>query len=435
MTASRPHPSLSTCVAEAPWLRAAALSLAVAYVAGCSAQPAQEPAGDSSAEGTDTGVVATTDTGPGDDNTDGSSSSSSSSSSTTQGTTDDGTEGGALADGIRITAIEANQGVGVPIAAGTEWIGAEDRNARLMRDRGTLIRVEYEVDDDWVAIDVEAVLELDNGGEVSERRRTLSVAGDSVSDDLASQFSFWLEPEDVVPGLQFRVRLEDPSGDGVTANDEAVSPSALSQVGFEDVTSELAVVFATMEVDGCAAPVLDDALLEHLTTSLFELNPLQTLDVEVRAEPIVVPDGARTCFDAVAAAGEARAADAVPDSTLFVALYDPECVPDCLGCLSLGIGGRALIAPATAGAMEATEEAVEHCTGLALGRRHVLCNGDEGGSDPAYPYRGGDIGVYGYARSTDTLYPPTTKSYLSFCAPAWVSDYGWNQTFDLLQGG
>ena len=40
-----------------------------------------------------------------------------------------------LARGITITAVEANPGVGIPIALGADWVGPAERNARIPRDR------------------------------------------------------------------------------------------------------------------------------------------------------------------------------------------------------------------------------------------------------------------------------------------------------------
>ena len=53
------------------------------------------------------------------------------------------------AKGIRLTRVLANQGVGIPIFQGGQWVPLAERNARLIEDRQTLIWGVWEVDEKW----------------------------------------------------------------------------------------------------------------------------------------------------------------------------------------------------------------------------------------------------------------------------------------------
>ncbi len=66
-----------------------------------------------------------------------------------------------------------------------------------------------------------------------------------------------------------------------------------------------------------------------------------------------------------------------------------------------------------------------HEIGHNLGRLHSPC-GASSGIDHAYPYSSGNIGQFGLDVTDLTqfsLYPNTTKDIMTYCQPAWVSDY------------
>ena len=50
-----------------------------------------------------------------------------------------------------------------------------------------------------------------------------------------------------------------------------------------------------------------------------------------------------------------------------------------------------------------------------------------GGPDPDYPYPDGSIGVWGYDLLDGRLVDPSTADLMSYCDPAWISDYSFNK--------
>ena len=79
-----------------------------------------------------------------------------------------------------------------------------------------------------------------------------------------------------------------------------------------------------------------------------------------------------------------------------------------------------------------------HELGHNFGRQHSgSCQ--SGGIDGAYPYPGGNIGVYGYDASTASLRPPFTPDIMGYCSQRWISDYtytgilGFRETSSLAQ--
>jgi len=75
-----------------------------------------------------------------------------------------------------------------------------------------------------------------------------------------------------------------------------------------------------------------------------------------------------------------------------------------------------------------------HEVGHNLGRQHAPCGGPSG-TDPSYPYGGGQIGVWGMDVASLTLKSPTLADLMSYCGPNWVSDYNWTGMLAYRQGG
>ena len=71
---------------------------------------------------------------------------------------------------------------------------------------------------------------------------------------------------------------------------------------------------------------------------------------------------------------------------------------------------------------------VAHELGHNLNLAHAPCGG-AGGPDPAYPYRDGSIGAWGYDFDARGLVPPGTPDHMSYCDPTWTSDYYFEAAF------
>jgi hypothetical protein len=79
-------------------------------------------------------------------------------------------------------------------------------------------------------------------------------------------------------------------------------------------------------------------------------------------------------------------------------------------------------------------EVFAHETGHNMGRQHSPCGG-AGNPDPAYPYAGALIGVWGYDSILNKLQSPfTTKDIMAYCSPVWISDYVYRKVIDFRGG-
>lgn len=94
-----------------------------------------------------------------------------------------------------------------------------------------------------------------------------------------------------------------------------------------------------------------------------------------------------------------------------------------LGTMSGEVAGRGVGAlPGRYAFSIPDAEVIAHEFGHNFNLRHAPCGG-AGGPDPAYPYPDGNTGAWGFDPRADTLVDPNTSELMSYCDPAWVSDY------------
>ncbi|GIK58081.1 MAG: hypothetical protein HND44_10155 [Chloroflexi bacterium] len=89
------------------------------------------------------------------------------------------------------------------------------------------------------------------------------------------------------------------------------------------------------------------------------------------------------------------------------------------------IGGRESVGLNLMGFWPADEtgKLAAHEIGHNMGRRHAPC-GVSGQTDPNYPYPGASIGEYGLDIPNGVFWSPATAvDIMSYCEPAWISDY------------
>ena len=350
------------------------------------------------------------------------------------------------ARGIALTHVDANQGVAVPITdADGQWIGA--RTTALIRDRPLMLRAFIDVADDWQEREIEGrVLLRDEGGEESELVHVQSVSGDSSLTSSVNSFIWRLPAQAVKPGLEFQVALYEV--DDAMLNTPAPDPapvhplSGLELVGVEDWPAEIKIVLVPVHntFDGCDLTAdLTDEVVEDVRASVYQINPVQEVRVQVADAPIEIAEALTNAKQVTDALVDRRYADEAAPNEYYVGLY-VGCQITLKGCLTGGIpteptkevAYQRVIAqrytPPTIGG------SLIGCMGLAQGRYHVLCTGDEVGTDPQYPHEGGVIGVWGWSTLDNLTHPPNTHfDYLSGCSPQWVSDYTWQGVMSVVK--
>jgi len=97
-----------------------------------------------------------------------------------------------------------------------------------------------------------------------------------------------------------------------------------------------------------------------------------------------------------------------------------------------GINGIAYISrPASLGIPDA--EVMAHELGHSMSLQHAPC-GLVFDEDPAFPYRRGNIGTWGYDARHRRLVPPETSDLMSYCEPTWISHYHFKKSMEFRLG-
>jgi len=428
--------------------RAAWCGLIASFCLGCPASAPEETVGGAPA-GTTGADAASSSTAP-------TSSASGSAEATTTPTADESSGGPAglqPASDISIDWVEANQAVGVRIGENGGEVGGEGRTAPLLANRITLIRAFWTLSDDWQPREIEAHLTINFPDGTSDTKidRKL-VDAESFIGNLSKTFFWGLMADEAQPGITYHVELFE--ADPTNADPSVPEPPRLpvdgseAFVGIEDSYQVLKVVIVPFNYDdgeGCATePDLSEETMQLFYDYMYMMMPIDRLDVTIHEN--IEWDGALQSFVPLNQymAGLRVDEEALPE-VFYYGLVDV-----CTGGLG-GAGGLANGIPSDPASPDVAYQRVSsglslpdnpefsadtfvHEVGHSLGRRHVACNGEEGGPDPTYPIEGGDLGEWGFGVVDFQLRHPTVfKDYMTYCNPAWVSTWGLNKVFPVIR--
>lgn len=353
------------------------------------------------------------------------------------------------ARGVRLSEVFANQGVGVPIVRDGLWVDGTGRNAALIPERTTLIRGYWELDEGFEPRVIMARLIItypDGREEIADR--TFEVDGPSRPSDIDSNMYFVVPGELLPVGVKFQIELyETEYGyEELPEPEQFAYPPQPGFLGVEDKDLALKIVLVPVRHDAgpeCpAAPEVTDDEMQYLSDQLFMQNPVQRVEIE-RREPTTYSGSLNSFSPLLGFLADLRAQDNADPAAYYYGVVQP-----CDGGAE-GVGGQAISIPDFPtldnawtrvsmgrwyGSLSSTANTFVHEVGHTQGRRHVYCNGDEGGPDPSYPYEAGDLGVWGFGILDFTLYTPTNgKDYMTYCGNTWVSDWTWGKVLPFIE--
>ena len=353
------------------------------------------------------------------------------------------------ARGVRLSEVFANQGVGVPIVRDGAWVDGSGRNAALIPGRTTMIRGYWELDDDFEPRSIMARLTLtmpDGTQEVAER--PFEVKEESTPSQIDTNMYFVIPGELIPVGVQFQIELfETQNGfEDLPEPDQTAYPPQPSFLGTEDKDLAIKIVLVPIKHNinrECPeAPEITDEEMQFFSDQLLMQNPAQRIEIE-RRDPIDYTNGLSSFSPLLSFLAELRATDNADPAAYYYGVVRP-----CDGGAD-GVGGQAISIPdfptidnawtrvsmgRWTNSLSSTANTFVHEIGHSQGRRHVFCNGDEGGPDPSYPYPEGDIGIWGFGIVDFTLYTPTNgKDYMTYCGNTWVSDWTWGKVLPFIE--
>ncbi|MEM7153426.1 MAG: hypothetical protein AAF799_11330 [Myxococcota bacterium] len=358
-----------------------------------------------------------------------------------------------LAAGITVTRVTANQGVQVDIGRDGFGVGPAERQAPLVAGRRTLVRAFWTLDDDFEAREIRARLTLRSPAEEHSLTYTQTIDRDAEDHPEGPYFWWILEPDDVVPGLEYSVELSDaePSEAPVDTDTSAarLPVSGVTAFGVEASPTQLRVVVVPIvhQLGGCAqVPPIGPSEAEIFSRTLDQLNPVAQLDLQVRDAVLYEASlgGASDFSDLLTGLSQLRSQDGAAPNVYYYGI-----VASCDGLPGGGIVGQAFntipsplpelgyqrVAVGWWGGNAATTViTMIHELGHTQGLRHVACAGTEGAPDPSYPWPGGITNTWGFGIHDESLHAPgTSRDYMTYCAGYWVSGFTWRKTFDVIR--
>jgi hypothetical protein len=315
-----------------------------------------------------------------------------------------------LAAGVSIEGLALFQGVRVELATGGAVSSA--RNAPVVASRNAIVRAYLTAT--TYPRSVQGELEVRDGARVvGVHTATVTLSAASSDANASSVLAFDVPASELTPTSSIAVRLVE-------------------------------LVPFRWDSDGSQRlPDVSEAWQARVRALLTSLYPIVDLQIDVHA-PVPwrggLTWGGSVDFGAInSELIDLRAADGASPRAYYYGVVAPAATFSAY-CGRSCVTGQSYVADSPgdasfrvgSGAAFGTENSagtLAHEIGHQYGRYHAPCS--TSGADRDYPYRGGDIGVWGLDQRTRTfLAPGETTDFMGYCDPQWISDYTWSAIFD-----
>jgi hypothetical protein len=359
-----------------------------------------------------------------------------------------------FARGVRLTRVTATQAVQVEIVHDGVEVPADAYAVRLISRRKTVLRADWSLHAEFVPRELIGRLTIwTPEGDTRVDDFKVMVDGPSNDGDLLRTFSWQLPPEFVRPGLEYRIEALEPDPSlaaGEVSDPPPVLPLASrGTLAVADHPMHIKVLLVPIqhEFEGMTCvPEIGEADLDAMRRWIEQHNPVESAELTV-GEPLVYTESIGTEDEGfvplLTELGIRRAADKPPDNLYYYGLIT-SCdgyPPGLLGqayAITDGPGPefafQRIATGRYSGSGMAARDTFVHEVGHSQGRYHIRCTGGEAGVDNSYPHTNGRIGLWGYGIHDTQLRSPTGfRDYMSYCNASFVSDFGWELTYDYIR--
>ncbi len=337
---------------------------------------------------------------------------------------------------ITITRVSLQQGVDLTLVKD----GAEilPPYASPIAERAGMLRVEFTPSFSDIRA-VTAQLVLDYGEGVTTLKEVVNQVDGS---NIGQSTNFELDANDLKTNTKFRVRFVPGPTGSVTGSGSPAEypPKAAPPAEFRlqrSGTLRIKLIPIRYDTDG-SGRIADSGPthVEELKKRFLDLYPVTSVDITV-GDPLPWSqkigrngEGHDDLLDEIAAL---RAQES-PDFDVYylglfatTATYAEYCGHQCTTGLSVRAtnarSAESRVSVAVGYAETRSMESSLHEIGHAHGRAHAPCGG-AGNPDASFPHEKGTLGAEGYSALAKKFYDPAKNfDFMSYCDPAWVSDY------------
>jgi hypothetical protein len=351
------------------------------------------------------------------------------------------TEPMSAADGVAITAVSLFQGTRRPLM---ENGAAAQSQVPIVMGREALFRVHYAVDPPAVGTTITAKLTL---GDADPIYLDATLGQGSSEADLTSTVNIHVSGELMV-GSSYRVELLQPSDISSGTNPNAAYPAdGQDALPVQSAGNQLRVQLVPIRYGADGSNRLPDtsaAQVERYRELFYKLYPAPAVEITVGA-PVqwdnTISGNGSGWQSLLNAMIDYRQSSKPPPDQYLYAIFSARdtfasfCNGGCVAGLSplAGPGDEwARVGIGLGFSGEGSVETAVHEVGHAHGRGHAPCDTGQG-LDPNFPYSNGSLGDWGYDLVEQTLVSASTKDFMSYCDPTFVSDYNFRQLFQRMR--
>ena len=348
-----------------------------------------------------------------------------------------------LADDITVSEVAVFQGVRVAVFSNNAVLAPAMRNAPIVSDRETTVRVYVTPKPGFRPRTLTAQVDWYFArGAFNGYRDTRMITAPSSDANAASVFTVRIPRMVVTRELQLRVRIVDDAGsviaDGVPHDARAPRDGTFAPLAASVAPDAVRVTLVPVRWTGDGSNRLPDTSpeqLERFRALLVALYPVTRVEFTVHA-PLSFGTTTFTGnvnFGSLNSQLESmRDRENPGDDVYYYALVAPD-VSRAAYCGRSCVTGQSYVVDDIADANirvgsgvgftgDDTAWTFAHELGHLFGRYHAPCS--TSGADSSYPYRNAQLGVWGWDARSDAFFAPAdTTDFMGYCDPQWVSDY------------
>ncbi|MEZ4252716.1 MAG: M66 family metalloprotease [Polyangiales bacterium] len=339
--------------------------------------------------------------------------------------------------GLELTGFEIYQTIRIPLVENGSEVA---RTIPLIANKPGLLRVYVRPTGSFSSRAVTAFVRIDTGDGIQTLMETATISGASSVETPTSTLNLDVPRELLTPSASISVQLIEMGGTGGSETryprEEGEMPLGALQNGGIDVV----VVPIRYDADGSGRmPDTSTTAMNALRDHLLSMWPVSDVRIRVReavaTSSPVAPTSGQAWGSLLDSVGNIRQNDRAPGNEYYLGLFSPAdsfrnfCGGGCIaGIAPLNQGNyqSQRFGLALGYGDENNRYSAIHELGHAHGRPHAPCGGVSG-AEPGFPHSGGATGVWGYDFRNARLYNPSTKDFMGYCDPQWVSDYAYQR--------